>query len=429
MAVQLLSKLAEIFGTELCEQFVTHEIMSLAEDPSFKVRKAAAEHLVEICKVVAPATFIQKMFPLYCTLAGDTIWGVRKAAADNIVEIAKLCSLDVRLTILTSILQTLLQDISQWVQRAALQRLGEFIATLMPSIIPNSLIDSYAAIAVVKGSDEEEVVYQCAYNFPAVLYACGKSHWEKLRKIYLSLWDLESDKVTHTLCCSLHEVCKILGSEVASEGLLPIFLERCQDIDGNLLPLLENAGDILSLAKEDQKEEFLESLQTLQEESGKKWRVREAIATHLFDYAKHYDAHTVFKKIWAIAMLLCVDDVWHVRNGAAKNVWRLLNYCKTEECLEMMKLDVISLSGDSKWSTRQQFCIICGEMWQCADLLEGHFIVPLVELAKDKVVGVRIAVMNALKNITSKSGNIYMKLTNSLYRKNQRERTCEENVS
>eukprot|EP01022_Parablepharisma_sp_SALTPOND_P033017 TRINITY_DN88052_c0_g1_i1.p1 TRINITY_DN88052_c0_g1~~TRINITY_DN88052_c0_g1_i1.p1 ORF type:complete len:729 (-),score=60.12 TRINITY_DN88052_c0_g1_i1:3672-5789(-) len=403
---QLLSKLAEIFGTELCEQFVTHEIMSLAEDPSFKVRKAVAEHLVEICKVVAPITFTQKMFPLYCTLAADTIWGVRKAAADNIVEVAKLCDLEVKLTVLTSIMLALLQDISQWVQRAALQRLGEFIATLMPSIIPTNLVDSYATMAVVKGSDEEEVVYQCAYNFPAVLYACGKSQWEKLRNIYLSLWDLDSDKVTHTLCCSIHEIAKILGSETASDELLPIFLERVQDIDENLIPLLENASDMLSMANEDQEEEFLENLQNLLEDSGKKWRVREAIANHLFDYAKHYTPSIVFKKFWGIAMMLCGDNVWHVRKGAAKNVWRLLDYCKGQEFQTMMKSDILSLAEDSKWNSRQLFCLMCMEMWQAEELLADSFIEKLAGLAKDKVPGVRISVANALKTIYKRSGII-----------------------
>jgi hypothetical protein len=204
--------------------------MSLAEDPSFKVRKAAAEHLVSICKVVAPTTFTQKMFPLYCVLAGDTIWGVRKAAADNIVEIAKLSSLEIRLTTLSQILLTLLQDISQWVQKATVQRLGQFIATLIPSIIPTSLIDSYASMAVAKSEDEEEVIYQCAYNFPAVIYACGKELWGKLKKIYLSLWEIDIDKVTFTLCSSIHEVGKVLGPEIAAAEITPIMLEHLQDI-------------------------------------------------------------------------------------------------------------------------------------------------------------------------------------------------------
>lgn len=224
-----MSKLAELFGTELCEQFVTHEIMSLSEDPSFKVRKATAEHLVAICKVVTPATYSQRMFPLYCRLASDSIWGVRKAAADNIVEIAKLSSLEERLNTLTHILLTLLQDISQWVHKAASQKLGQFIATLIPSVIPPALIDIYSSMAFSEGADEEEVIYQCAYNFPAVLYACGKGLWNKLSKIYRALWDVNIDKVTYSLASSVHEVAKLLGPEQAATAIMPIFLEQLED--------------------------------------------------------------------------------------------------------------------------------------------------------------------------------------------------------
>jgi len=378
--------------------------MCLAEDPSFKVRKAAAEHLVEICKVVVPLTFTQKMFPLFCTLAADTIWGVRKAAADNIVEIAKLCNLETRLTVLTPILLNLLQDISHWVQRAALQRLGEFIATLMPNIIPAALVDSYSSMAVVKSADEEEVVYQCAYNFPAVLLACGKSQWEKLKGIYKSLWDLDSDKVTHTLCCSLHEVAKILGKEISESELMPIFLDRIQTIDENLFPLLQNAPFFLDISNEDQKDEFLETLQMLHEDSKKKWRVREKIAENLYEIAKHYNQAIVFKKIWGLAMLLCGDDTFNVRKMSAKVIWKLLDYCKDEEFVSMMKGDIQSFAKDDKWIARQLFCIICKEMWSCTEFLTGGFLEQLAELAKDKTPGVRIMAANALKTISTKNG-------------------------
>jgi serine/threonine-protein phosphatase 4 regulatory subunit 1 len=399
--------LAEIFGTELCEQFVNHEIMSLAEDPSFKVRKAVAEHLVEICKVVAVSTFTNKMFPLYCTLAADTIWGVRKAAADNIVEMAKLTPLEVRLTVLTKILCSLIQDISQWVQRAALQRLGEFIVTLMPSIIPETLVEAYSTMAVANESEEEEVVYQCAYNFPGVLYACSKDQWSKLKGIYFALWELDFHKVTRTLCCSLHEIAKIVGAEVTSSELLPIFLERVEDINDSTIQLLKNAGFILSLATKEQREDFLDKMQGLYEDSGHKWRIREVIANNLFEYCKNYEPITIFKKCWPHILSLCGDDVWCVRNCAAKNAWYFLDYCKEEEFIGLMRSDLVCFAADEKWTTRQVFCIICGEMWRLASTLLEYFLESLVELAGDKAYGVRIAVSNALKELATNNGNCF----------------------
>eukprot|EP00826_Nyctotherus_ovalis_P024510 TRINITY_DN1894_c0_g1_i1.p1 TRINITY_DN1894_c0_g1~~TRINITY_DN1894_c0_g1_i1.p1 ORF type:complete len:385 (+),score=118.65 TRINITY_DN1894_c0_g1_i1:1294-2448(+) len=384
--------------------------MSLAEDPSFKVRKAVAEHLVEICKVVAPTTFTNKMFPLYYTLAADTIWGVRKAAADNIVEMAKLTCLEVRLTLLTNILCTLIRDISQWVQRAALQRLGEFIVTLMPSIIPDALVDAYSTMAVANESEEEELVYQCAYNFPGVLYASGKSQWTKLKTIYFALWELDFAKVTRTLCCSLHEVARIVEREVACSELLPIFLERVEDAGECAVPLLSHAALLLSLANEEQRACFLDKVQELQEDSRSKWRIRETIASNFFEYARNYKPATIFKKCWGLIMLLCGDDVWSVRKCMGRSLWRFLGYCGREEFAGTMKSDLLCLARDERWTMRQVFCLACAEMWQAEDLLLESFLSPLIELTTDKVLGVRLAALNALKEQARNSGNLYNKL-------------------
>ena len=52
VATQLLGALASTVGTELCCQFVLPEIISLADDPVFRVRKAAALKVGSPCHVV-----------------------------------------------------------------------------------------------------------------------------------------------------------------------------------------------------------------------------------------------------------------------------------------------------------------------------------------------------------------------------------------
>lgn len=394
-----------IFGTELCEQFVNHEIMSLAEDPSFKVRKAVAEHLVEISKVVAPSTFSNKMLPLYYSLARDTIWGVRKAAADSIVGMAKLVNLQTRLTDLTNVLCTLLEDISQWVQKAALQRLGEFIAALMPSIIPSQLVTYYATMAIANESDEEEVGYQCAYNFPGVFYACGKPQWDKLRKTYFALWELDFPRVVRTLCSSLHEVVRILGSDRAASELVPLFLENLQELGEGVVPLLKNAGSVLASANHEQRSTFLECLQALHDKSGNKWRVRQTIATHLFDYAKNYEMEVIFKSFWPLCLTLCSDNVWSVRMSSAKTAWRFTDHCRTQDFCETMKSDVAALAGNPRWNVRAVFCVVCGEMWRTKELLVEGCLNLLLEMLEDKVQGVRMAALKSLETISRNSSD------------------------
>ena len=52
VATQLLGALASTVGAELCCQFVLPEIISLADDPVFRVRKAAALKVGSLCHVV-----------------------------------------------------------------------------------------------------------------------------------------------------------------------------------------------------------------------------------------------------------------------------------------------------------------------------------------------------------------------------------------
>ena len=58
---------------------------------------------------------------------------------------------------------------------------------------------------------ENEVMYACAYNFPAVLDALGRERWPELIKLYEKLLKSTDKKIKITLSESLHEIAKIIG--------------------------------------------------------------------------------------------------------------------------------------------------------------------------------------------------------------------------
>lgn len=64
-AIQLLSKLASKFGKDLCEQFVSMEMMAMADDPEQKVRKVTIQNFVKVCETVSPDFFVKKLLPIY----------------------------------------------------------------------------------------------------------------------------------------------------------------------------------------------------------------------------------------------------------------------------------------------------------------------------------------------------------------------------
>ena len=68
LAAQLLNDMAEAFGPNLCTNFGVPELRSLAEDPEFGVRKAAARNMAHICRTVGQELSEEKMVRM-CSLA------------------------------------------------------------------------------------------------------------------------------------------------------------------------------------------------------------------------------------------------------------------------------------------------------------------------------------------------------------------------
>mgnify|MGYP000928815800 CR=1 FL=1 len=57
--------MANIFGRDLCEQFIGLEFLSKGDDPQIRVRKEAVTHLNAIGKVVSKEFFNKRLLPFY----------------------------------------------------------------------------------------------------------------------------------------------------------------------------------------------------------------------------------------------------------------------------------------------------------------------------------------------------------------------------
>ena len=89
VAAQLFNELAPRFGEQLCKDVVVKEVVTLADDMSFSVRKTVASNLGKIGKVIGQEESVNKLFPIFLQLSKDDIWGVRKACAESICEISE----------------------------------------------------------------------------------------------------------------------------------------------------------------------------------------------------------------------------------------------------------------------------------------------------------------------------------------------------
>jgi serine/threonine-protein phosphatase 4 regulatory subunit 1 len=189
-AAELLNSLAEIFGTDLCKQFVIPEVVSLAEDPVFRVRKSTALNFYNICKVGGEFELFERLMPAFVRLSKDDMYRVRRACADSITEIAKYVNDDIRVGVLTEIYLRLTQDPSKLVKQSTLQQSGMFIASLPSQAINETILGNFFSMAMSPTGDssvDAELRRYCAFSFPAVLQTIGVGRWLEVREVRFTI--------------------------------------------------------------------------------------------------------------------------------------------------------------------------------------------------------------------------------------------------
>ncbi|EEY69065.1 uncharacterized protein PITG_05244 [Phytophthora infestans T30-4] len=172
-AVALYNGLAEHFGPELCQQFCVPELISLSEDPVFRVRKSTALSFSNVCKTAGVELSRERLIPAFHRLSKDDIWGVRKACAECLVNVALALAPADRGPMLIPLFESFINDSSRWVRMAAYQSLGPFLAALEKNQVTDELVGHFTSMATTAasqlgGSGEVDIKFHCAFNFPAV---------------------------------------------------------------------------------------------------------------------------------------------------------------------------------------------------------------------------------------------------------------------
>lgn len=92
--------------------------------------------LAELCQVLPAESDKSTLLETYIKLCSDRVWAIRKACADVLPDIAKVADMQQRVQQLVPVFDQFCQDVSTWVQIAALQQLGPFIALLEVDNVP-----------------------------------------------------------------------------------------------------------------------------------------------------------------------------------------------------------------------------------------------------------------------------------------------------
>lgn len=189
-------------------------------------------------------------------------------------------------------------------------------------IVPPKLIEYFVAMIHYPDTDMN---YFCAYNFPAVVLTLGKDNWHLMYDVLHSLCGDIQWRVRKSIAASICRIAQIIGRELATRDLVPIFLGFFKDLDEVKIEALRNLTDFLKVVDRSQHDEIIANLKDLKEtDNAANWRFREDLAKQvllLIKIYKHDDSNNICYLTHIILKLL-VDKVRNVRNIACEAVSR-----------------------------------------------------------------------------------------------------------
>ncbi|KAE8882140.1 hypothetical protein PF005_g7540 [Phytophthora fragariae] len=340
-AVTLYNGLAEHFGAELCQQFCVPELISLSEDPVFRVRKSTALSFSNVCKTAGVELSRERLIPAFQRLAKDDIWGVRKACAECLVSVALALAPADRGPLLIPMFESFIGDSSRWVRMAAYQSLGPFLAALDKEQITDELVDHFTSMATTAasqlgGSGEVDIKFHCAFNFPAVVSILGAADWLKLSPTFELLHNDTFWKIRRSFAYSLHELARILGQGVTETQLATAFDSYLHDVQDVRLGAMLHFADFLENVSPSFRESYLPVLAEFDSfDNTTKWRFREVLSGQLAQLCRTFTPEATFSVINPLVFKLITDPVAVVR----------------EESYHACPLLVARLSSNPEWVT------------------------------------------------------------------------------
>ena len=161
---------------------------------------------------------------------------------------------------------------------------------------------------------DSEITRHCAYSLPAVVCTLGKDHWPLMRDLYGRLASDMQWKVRRTLASSIHEIGAILGQELVTNDLVPIFDELIKDLDEVRIGVLKHLAEFLLLLPEKDRRNYLPRLADfLKLDNELNWRFRQELALQLQTVVCLFSPADIAQSILPLGLALAADRVAAVR--------------------------------------------------------------------------------------------------------------------
>ncbi|KAG8271741.1 Serine/threonine-protein phosphatase 4 regulatory subunit 1 [Homalodisca vitripennis] len=274
-------------------------------------------------------------------------------------------------------------------------------------IVPQPLIDHFVSMSDPSNASSTDIdmAHHCAFSLPAVALTLGPKHWDLLRDTYSTLASDRQWKVRRTVASSIHELAVILGEDMATQDLVPIFSGLIKDLDEVRIGALRHLSYFLRLLRPSGRNHFLPRLADfLKTEYDYNWRFRDELARQLMSAMPLYSPSDTCVHLTPIGIALMLDNVAAVRESALNLVTELVKHVSVEISLLRGLLAELAeqFAHSARWNRRQTFALLCSKLIYCRALVDDMFardVLPhLLDLSWDPVPNVRLAVARTVNS-------------------------------
>ncbi|PWN44156.1 ARM repeat-containing protein [Ceraceosorus guamensis] len=245
-----------------------------------------------------------------------------------------------------------------------------------------------------------------AYNFPAVVLTLGQERWPKLRAAHRDLFLASgTSQAQCSLAASLHEIAKVIGPEAASEDLVELFEYSMWTTEADVelkSAAVEHMDEFLQALPTDAAQKQLTMLTALWSSHFERdWRLRERLAQHISALARHHLLDDESGDLVTLMQLALSDPVSAVRDAAVLSVPTLYTtFAEHDQTVADGFLAIVADMGMADRYRKRLACVLAMHALFGAGIerssVELSLIERMVELARDTVVDVRIALSRAV---------------------------------
>ncbi|KAF9968969.1 Serine/threonine-protein phosphatase 4 regulatory subunit 1 [Actinomortierella ambigua] len=316
LVVMLMTSLAKALGPSRCTELVIPLLEKFMHHSQFYVRKEIVTAIGALCENVPQEVVVQKLLPMLDSFVRDDTWHIRRACCTVLAAFVRAIPAEMRAEKVEEVYGMLVDDVSRMVQNSIMEVLGEVIAAFDREQVPDSILQHFLDMGKQPMNQPERAV-MCAFSFPAVILTAGRSKWEVMKPVYMRLAGTFRSPIRRSLACSLHEVARILGPELADRDLAVAFADCLMAEDEVKEGVLGRVVEFVSCLSPPCRAQAVRDLKGAWFELVKSsnWRLRDSLAGQLPGLCEVLDAKTLKQELLPLAVLACTDGVSTIRES------------------------------------------------------------------------------------------------------------------